>query len=168
MTHERHYIIRSQVNYDIDATASGWVYGSNITPVTYRFMKLKLGDDPTLAFTAKELFDFHGERYGFTTGIAVAVQSVKAWGPLPPNPVRLWAYVDPYNGCAPQSYEDVGTGTQRAKLGFHFPILQWFTSPAATEIFKLAYQTGDVSAPMLGADMVLGVVDVSFVARNNI
>lgn len=166
-THERHYVIRFQVNYDVDSTTDGWVYGNNNEPITYRFAKRTTGETLSVPFTVKQLFDFHSERYGFDTGVCIAVQSLKVWGPLPPMALRTLLYAYPREGCAPQSYEDVGNGVARARVGINVPILYWYSSPSGTALYDIMFQTGDQTPKFLASDAVLGVVDVSFVARNN-
>lgn len=171
LTHERHFTVRVQILYDKDLTEdAGYTYAAHNQTISYRFGKKDKEEYLSVPFTVAQLFAFHARRFGFDTGIAVALRSIKAWGPIPPSPLRLRLHAMPIGGglggTAPQTYEDLGTGVNRAKVGFHLPILTWFIASATTSLAYVELQTGDSSPELYAHDQALGVFDVSLVARN--
>lgn len=170
LTHERHFCVRVQLLYDKDYTGTDtYNYGQHDGTINYKFSKKSTDTSLSCPFTVDTLFKFHKARYGFDAGVALALRSIKAWGPIPPSPLRLRLHALPQNGSAPQTYEDLGTGVNRAKVGFHLPILQWYTSVPVVSVPILAeveLLLDDATSTFYGEDAALGCFDVSLVARN--
>lgn len=156
LTGERHHVTR------LDLIAAGGKTGLDFSAHSFSFL-LHMGSNDTATVNVADLLAMNAKLYG-ESPVAIAVKSVKVWGPdtntSPDTKAHLWLYAGPHT--APQSVEDSGTQMSRAKVGLRVPQLYWMSSADAdTTVFKATLY----SAPWPTSLKRIGVIDVSWVAR---
>jgi len=166
--YERSFVIRVLIVYDHDrASGDAWSWpNNNDGPISFSFARNEKATQLELPISVARLFNFHEERYGFNSGIALALRSVKVWGPLPPTDIRLSVTFLAREGRAPQTSEDIGTGMTRPKVGISQPILEWHPASTDDNLCYISFYTGEATPAVLKNDLTLATADISVVARN--
>lgn len=171
MTFQRTYTHRIEV-FNTSGTR-GFVFPTNSwDPVMYNFAFQNPGKaNSELTITPTVLHTIVTSYYA-RSSVDFALVSVKVWGPTREDvPIRVHFSPNDQDPGISIMGSDVGTATNRPKVGVTSPILFWLDNTSATKDLAVAsvqWDTTHLTEDFSTRTLILGYVDVTIATRNSL